>query len=87
MNVNVLTPTAVLPSPIITSSQAVLQQSSVDVQPLNIVPVNVITQSSEVIPSNSACENIHQISADDIVLQHSGGPSSLLDQYQVRTSL
>lgn len=81
MNVNVLTPTApptVLSSPL--QSPLVLQQSLEDVQSLNIVPANIITQSTDVIPSNSACGhgNIQQSYSDDV------RSSSLLNQDQVR---
>lgn len=77
MNVNVLTTTAIVPP----QSEALLQKSLVDIQPLPFDRVNVITQSSDVIPFTNACGNISESKPDYV------RPSSLMNQDQVSPSL
>lgn len=65
-------PTTVLPTP------TDLQQCSVAFQPSNILPVNTLTQSSEIVTGHS---NQQQSSCDEI------STSSLLNQDQVQSHL
>lgn len=77
MNVNVLVSSAVLPTPLD------LQSPPTDVQPsVNILPVNAMTQSSEVIPTDtvSSFGTQQQITPEEI------RPASLLNQDQVNPS-
>lgn len=77
MNVNVLVPTAVLSTP------SHLQQPPSDFQPsVNILPVNTITQASEVPLIDTSCghETQQQITPDET------RPASLLNQDQVNPS-